>query len=366
MLPTLTHADVTVTDLRLRKSLDLSRGSGHHDSLIRSAKKKLLGVNLPFKRSAAKVATPPMPPKAAKLMGATPPERIRKYTPMLNMLRADTSTTLPGASKLFSPPDHHGRRRSPPQERRKSPIYEETKPLSRARRRSPPTQPAIFCHEETLAALTGSDEHDTPPIPPRKDSLPSFWQPDREHHQEAEKLDDTGRDTRKVPMSVEELLRPPTPFLEPDDFTDSGMQVLTPPAFYLENVLQNSAKDTSEVHQTSASNKARLVAGPSIVSSYATVRYSFAGSSEPSSRSPQLKSPDGGPLSFRRGDCQSAPPTPTVAARPRSQSPELEYLKPDVYVPPKTELKVSSQVVASFCVARPPGGRQQPRLRFLL
>ena len=363
------RTNVKVTDMRQSHKSDSTRDSDCQDNVTKSAKKKLWGLNIPFTtRPPPKVTVPPMPLKAAKLMGETPPARAKKYLPMARMLRSDTANSLPGTSKLFNQPDHHGHRRSPPQERRRSPAHEEAKPLSRAHRRSPPSQPTVFSNKKTLIALTGSDKLDSPPIPPRKDSLSYFLQNSGFRHQEeAEDVEYAGCATPEALKPVKKLLVPPTPRVEPDDITDSGMQMFAPSVFRLDAVPQDIAEDTEEVHHTSGLHKTRVVEGSQIVSSYATVRYSMTGESEPSSRSAPLRSPDRGPLSSLRGDRQSAPPTPTVPSRSRSQSPELEYLKPTVYVPPKKEMKkVSAPVAASFCAVMLPGCRQQPRSRLLL
>lgn len=263
-------------------------------------------------------------------MGATPPERTRKFSPLLARLpavlaapRSDTVKSLP--AKLYNQPGIHGRHRSPP--RRSSPLHSPVGEYgSRARRKSPPAQPAIFSHKETLAALEARTVDEMPPIPPRKDSLPGFA------------LKYPERETALAPSTMDKLLSPPTPELELDDFEDTGMQLLLPLVPPLDPIPAGGGESPHKF--CPVSNTAEMVQRPPIFSAYGTVEYSIAEEDEPGSYSAGLKWSDNGPAPAVRGEGRSAPATPTSAwlrggmSAPKPRSAELEYLAPTVYAPP--------------------------------
>ncbi|KAF1972395.1 hypothetical protein BU23DRAFT_162751 [Bimuria novae-zelandiae CBS 107.79] len=274
-----------VNDMRQsRASQSSSKLSEPEESVTRSPKKKFFGISIPFSSRPLfkeEESTPPMPAKAAKVMGAVTPEKrnlsplgrnyralgkkygdTRKVSPLAKhytpgkksvgafIPRSDTSKSLPPT--IGGQRGHHENRRSPIREYRRSPTSGD---FSRVRRKTPPRHPSVFSHEPTLKALVGSGDDDTkasvgidinklkalvdsdddevPPTPPRKNSLPRNQPP-------PPRTDSLPQNQPKAPglpraigplqaidppeplpetimNEVERLLRPPTPGVESED-----------------------------------------------------------------------------------------------------------------------------------------------------
>jgi hypothetical protein len=346
---------MNINDLRQGRS---SQSSRHWDREIasRSPKKKIFGVSIPFSSKPlpreSKLPAPPMPLKAARLMGATPPSvKTRKFSPLakisggVSVPRSDTSKSLP--SKIFNQPGRHGhaRRRSPAQ----------LSPRGRASRGSSPTKSPtkaiMFSHEQMPDALTGLEEtaQDVPPVPPRKDSLPpNILQrfPDLDRQIEALRV-------KNPPRTVSQLLRPPTPEMEPDDLRDSSMKLSVPSVPRMNAIPTKGGESPIKYCPPGAADKPEFVQGEPLFSAHGIVEYATDEEDEPT-RSAPLKSPGKGALSTLRAEHRSAPATPTTAtsawlqrsapqavAVSDNSSPELEYLLPSVYSPPKYAEQVS-------------------------
>ncbi|KAJ4356418.1 uncharacterized protein N0V89_004451 [Didymosphaeria variabile] len=342
---------VSINDLRPGRISQVSKHS-EQEIVTRSPKKKIFGVSIPFSSRpvVSTGPTPPMPLKAARLMGTSPSGKNRKFSPLARMAagvsvpRSDTSKSLP--SKLFNQPVRHGRRRSPVQ----------LSPRGRTGRRpSPPKSPAkatVFSHEQTLEALTGSGEVEAPPIPPRKDSLPPHIRqlfPDLDRKIEALKA----MENKSPPRTVSQLLRPPTPETEPEDFHDSGMKLFLPSVLEIDPIPSKGGGSPSKYCPPGTADKPGFVEGEPLFSAHGVIAYTTE-EDEPSHSAP-LKSPDNTPLSAVRAEHRSAPATPITAttawlhrrapqadgAPPDQRSPKLEYLLPTVYSPPKPAVRKS-------------------------
>lgn len=343
----------------------------------RSPKKKIFGVSIPFSRAVmGPIDTPPMPLKAAKLMGATP-VKTRKFSPLAKMAagisvpRSDTSKSLP--SKLFNQPARHCRRRSPTQ----------VSPRGRTSRRSPPakspTKATMFSHVPTLEALTGPQDVEMPPIPPRKDSLPPELRqrfPDLDKKVEALKAEKAAN----APRTVSQLLRPPTPKMEPDDFKDGGMKLsfpsdLLPSIGGLDPIPPPSGQSPSKYCPPYVAERAKFVEGEPLFSAHGTLEYAIeeeVGDEEEEqlAYSAPLESPNKAPVASWSAKRQSAPATPITATTawlhrvqppkpdapaPKDPSPKLEYLLPTVYSQPKIKArKIDIQQVSDVHRAFPP------------
>jgi hypothetical protein len=352
---------VSINDLRPGRSSQLSK---HWDQEIasRSPKKKIFGVSIPFSSRPlpreSKVPAPPMPLKAARLMGATPPSvKTRKFSPLakisggVSVPRSDTSKSLP--PKLFNQPGRHGHAR------RRSPV--QLSPRGRTSRKSSPTKSptkaTLFSHEKTLEALTGSQEasQDIPPIPPRKDSLPPNIRqrfPDLDRKIEALKA-------KNPPKTVSQLLRPPTPETEPDDFKDSSMKLYMPFVPRMNAIPSEGGESPSKYCPPGAADKPEFVQGEPLFSAHGILEYTIEEEDEPTQSAPAT------PITATSAWLQRS--APQQAAVADDSSPELEYLLPTVYSPPKTAVRknYAEQVSDPGRAYLHAQKRQSPRLHLL-
>ncbi|KAK7189679.1 hypothetical protein DPSP01_005743 [Paraphaeosphaeria sporulosa] len=345
---------VNINDLRQDRGSQLSKSSDQ-EIVTRSPKKKIFGVSIPFSSKPlpreSKTPAPPMPLKAARLMGATPPPaKTRKFSPLAKMSggvavpRSDTSKSLP--SKVFNQPGTYGH------SRRYSPV--QMSPRGRtSRKSSPPKSPTkapLTAHEQTLEALTGfpNTTQELPPIPPRKDSLPPNLRhrfPDLERKIAALKTTNANR-------TVSQLLQPPTPETGPDDFEDSGMKLMVPSVPPVNPIPSRGGESPSKY--CPRGGKPEFVEGEPLFSAHGVVEYTIDEEDEPTYSAPLTSSDkSNGPLSTLRAEHRSAPTTPITAtsawlqrgaqqvnaAARQKPSPELEYLLPTVYSPPKTAVR---------------------------
>ncbi|KAF9737181.1 hypothetical protein PMIN06_011526 [Paraphaeosphaeria minitans] len=345
---------VSINDLRQGRGSQLSKYLDQ-EVVTRSPKKKFFGMNIPFSsrplsRDSKTPPAPPMPLKAARLMGATPPGNTRKFSPLPKMPgrvavpRSDTSKSLP--SKVFNQPGTHG------YSRRRSPV--QLSPRGRtSRKSSPPKSPTkapLFAHVQTLETLTGPSHttQEFPPVPPRKDSLPPAL---RQRFPDLDKKIDALK-AAKADRTVSQLLRPPTPETGPDDFKDSGMKLMVPSVLPVDPIPSRGGESPSKY--CPPGDKAKFVEGEPLFSAHGVLEYTIDEEDEPTYSAP-LTSPDKGkgPLSTLRAENRSAPATPisatsawlqrgaphVEAAEPKKPSTKLEYLLPTVYSPPKTAVR---------------------------
>lgn len=350
---------VSINDLRQDRGSQLSKYSDQEIS-TRSPKKKIFGMSIPFSSRTlpreSKTPVPPMPLKAARLMGATPPPgKTRKFSPLAKMAggvtvpRSDTSKSLP--SKVFNQPGHHGH------SRRRSPVQLSPKGRT-SRKSSPPKSPKkapLFAHEQTLEALIGPRKtaQELPPIPPRKDSLP----PDlRQQFPDLDRMIEA-RKAAKATRTVSQLLQPPTPETGPDDFKDSGMKLMVPSVPPVDPIPSEGGESPSKY--CAPGEKPEFVEGEPLFSAHGVIEYTIEEEDESTHSAPLTSSDNGkGPLTTLRDEHWSAPATPITAtsawlqrgarqvetAAPKSRSPELEYLYPTVYSPPKPAARKQKEV----------------------
>ncbi|KAF2180692.1 hypothetical protein K469DRAFT_753087 [Zopfia rhizophila CBS 207.26] len=146
---------------------------------IKSPRKKILGMSIPSFMSSASTAnqpTPPMPSKAAKVLGTSPSKNRRGIPRPLNAaVRSDTSKSLP--VKLY---DHHSHSRRPNPHGSMTRKPSEPSPLSRwshnrtPSRKTHSTEKGV--HWKDLKRSGESDipspGNGSPPTPPEKDTPP--------------------------------------------------------------------------------------------------------------------------------------------------------------------------------------------------
>jgi hypothetical protein len=211
-----------------------------------------------------------------------------------------------------------------------------------------------------LDALTGADQRDTPPIPPRKDSLPAAARKVATVAAENAPFTATKKITAIAPENAQvsdgdpdimRLLNPPTPVLEPEDFTDQGMQVRPPSFPHRESSLYEEPGESPKKPQPlNIVSKANLVEGPQILSARAVLEFARSDDDE---LSPVLASPTTliqETLSYVHRTRHSAPLSPTTpwptgefagVGRSNNNAPPVDFSVSTAYVSPNAATRMS-------------------------
>ncbi|KAL1606569.1 hypothetical protein SLS60_003974 [Paraconiothyrium brasiliense] len=196
---------------------------------------------------------------------------------------------------------------------------------------------------------------EVPPIPPRKDSLPPHVRqfPEFDSSFETRTLETfRAMEALSQTRTMSQLLQPPSPDTEPEDFHDSGMKLFLPSVPEMNPIPSEGGTSPSKYCPPGTADKPEFVEGEPLFSAHGDIAYTTEEEDEATHSAP-LKSLDKAPLSALRAEHRSAPATPITATSgglqhrapqaegtpPGQRSPQLEYLLPTVYSPPKTSVR---------------------------